>query len=190
MIATRQLVSVFQQPQMRLKIPLTMEEVIGSIDAEITDVEEALLQQIGAREVCTRVVLQFGAYIGCVVQVPFAGMDKSGRGVCLKHVRGMCTMNLVCPLRHIVGDKAVVCKHWLRGLCKKVLVLPICLILLGYYDCGCVVAQLEAPSVSRIHPHAEGLINDVLYSLSFISSVGRMVAQSKEAHALRCQIPG
>ncbi|KAK6028006.1 zinc knuckle [Ostertagia ostertagi] len=102
MLATRQLVSVYQQPTMRLKIPLTMDEVIGSIDAEMTDVEEALLHQIGARE------------------VPFAGMDKSGRGVCLKHVQGICTMNLVCPLRHIVGDKAVVCKHWLRGLCKKV----------------------------------------------------------------------
>ncbi|EYB98354.1 hypothetical protein Y032_0132g1737 [Ancylostoma ceylanicum] len=104
MIATRQLVSVYQQPTttaMRLKIPMTMDEVIGGIEAEITDVEEALLHQIGAKE------------------VPFAGMDKSGRGVCLKHVQGTCTMNLVCPLRHIVGDKAVVCKHWLRGLCKK-----------------------------------------------------------------------
>ncbi|EPB75262.1 zinc knuckle [Ancylostoma ceylanicum] len=93
MIATRQLVSVYQQPTttaMRLKIPMTMDEVIGGIEAEITDVEEALLHQIGAKE------------------VPFAGMDKSGRGVCLKHVQGTCTMNLVCPLRHIVGDKAVV----------------------------------------------------------------------------------
>jgi len=24
-----------------------------------------------------------------------------------------------CPLRHAKGDKAVVCKHWLRALCKK-----------------------------------------------------------------------
>ncbi|VDM69191.1 unnamed protein product, partial [Strongylus vulgaris] len=74
MIVNRQLVSVFQQQTpatttslMRLKIPLTMDEVIGGIDAEITDVEEALLHQIGAKE------------------VPFAGMDKSGRGVCLKY---------------------------------------------------------------------------------------------------------
>ncbi|WKY08287.1 hypothetical protein Q1695_007641 [Nippostrongylus brasiliensis] len=102
MFATRQLVTVFQPFQLRIKgVPLTIEEVIGSIDADVTDVEEALLHQVGARE------------------VPFAGMDKSGRGVCLKHVQGVCTMNLVCPLRHIVGDKAVVCKHWLRGLCKK-----------------------------------------------------------------------
>ncbi|CAJ0601744.1 unnamed protein product [Cylicocyclus nassatus] len=101
----RQLVSVFQPTTttslMRLKIPLTIDEVIGGIEAEMTDVEEALLHQIGAKE------------------VPFTGMDKSGRGVCLNYLRGACTMGQVCPLRHIVGDKAVVCKHWLRGLCKK-----------------------------------------------------------------------
>ncbi|RMC17621.1 hypothetical protein DUI87_05285 [Hirundo rustica rustica] len=34
--------------------------------------------------------------------LPFPGMD-----------RGM------CPFRHISGEKTVVCKHWLRGLCKK-----------------------------------------------------------------------
>lgn len=25
----------------------------------------------------------------------------------------------MCPFRHISGEKTVVCKHWLRGLCKK-----------------------------------------------------------------------
>lgn len=25
----------------------------------------------------------------------------------------------LCPFRHDRGDKMVVCKHWLRGLCKK-----------------------------------------------------------------------
>lgn len=25
----------------------------------------------------------------------------------------------LCPLRHDHGGKVVVCKHWLRGLCKK-----------------------------------------------------------------------
>lgn len=24
-----------------------------------------------------------------------------------------------CPFRHIRGDRTIVCKHWLRGLCKK-----------------------------------------------------------------------
>lgn len=26
---------------------------------------------------------------------------------------------LMCPFRHAHGEKSVVCKHWLRGLCKK-----------------------------------------------------------------------
>lgn len=46
-------------------------------------------------------------------------MDKSGRGVCLKNEERVCLMGSLCPLRHIVKDKQVVCKHWLRGLCKK-----------------------------------------------------------------------
>ena len=25
----------------------------------------------------------------------------------------------MCPFHHISGEKTVVCKHWLRGLCKK-----------------------------------------------------------------------
>lgn len=25
----------------------------------------------------------------------------------------------MCPFRHTKGEKTVVCKHWLRGLCKK-----------------------------------------------------------------------
>ncbi|WAQ95712.1 CPSF4-like protein [Mya arenaria] len=32
--------------------------------------------------------------------LPFPGMDT-------------------CPFRHVKGEKTVVCKHWLRGLCKK-----------------------------------------------------------------------
>lgn len=47
-------------------------------------------------------------------------MDKTGRAVCLRHIEGYCPLTNFCPLRHLVGDKAVVCKHWLRGLCKKV----------------------------------------------------------------------
>ena len=30
-----------------------------------------------------------------------------------------CMRGANCPYRHIVGEKATVCKHWLRGLCKK-----------------------------------------------------------------------
>ncbi|PAV85013.1 hypothetical protein WR25_08356 [Diploscapter pachys] len=83
------------------KTPMTMEDIICSIEAELTDVEESLLFQKGAKE------------------SPFPGMDKSGRGVCSKYAQGLCVMGDLCPLRHLVGDKAVVCKHWLRGLCKK-----------------------------------------------------------------------
>lgn len=28
-------------------------------------------------------------------------------------------MGIRCPFRHMKGDKTIVCKHWLRGLCKK-----------------------------------------------------------------------
>ncbi|XP_018424452.1 PREDICTED: cleavage and polyadenylation specificity factor subunit 4-like, partial [Nanorana parkeri] len=34
--------------------------------------------------------------------LPFPGMDST-----------------MCPFRHLTGEKTVVCKHWLRGLCKK-----------------------------------------------------------------------
>lgn len=30
-----------------------------------------------------------------------------------------CQQGSSCPFRHIRGDRTIVCKHWLRGLCKK-----------------------------------------------------------------------
>lgn len=30
-----------------------------------------------------------------------------------------CDKGVGCPFRHIRGDRTIVCKHWLRGLCKK-----------------------------------------------------------------------
>lgn len=30
-----------------------------------------------------------------------------------------CEKGANCPFRHIRGDRTIVCKHWLRGLCKK-----------------------------------------------------------------------
>lgn len=30
-----------------------------------------------------------------------------------------CEQGDSCPFRHIRGDRTIVCKHWLRGLCKK-----------------------------------------------------------------------
>lgn len=81
--------------------PLTMEMLVAEPPPYLTDVEEMLIEQRGLRE------------------LPFPGMDKSGRGVCLKNEAKACTMGTLCPLRHIIKDKQVVCKHWLRGLCKK-----------------------------------------------------------------------
>ncbi|KAL3117857.1 hypothetical protein niasHT_006289 [Heterodera trifolii] len=81
--------------------PLTMDMALAEPPKHLTDVEEMLNEQRGVRE------------------LPFPGMDKSGRGVCLKNEVKACMFGALCPLRHIIKDKQVVCKHWLRGLCKK-----------------------------------------------------------------------
>lgn len=60
---------------------------------------------------------QYGA-----LPLPFHGMDKSMAAVCQFYntVRGVeCEKGSSCPFRHIHGDRTIVCKHWLRGLCKK-----------------------------------------------------------------------
>ncbi|KAI6229431.1 Cleavage and polyadenylation specificity factor subunit 4 [Aphelenchoides besseyi] len=80
---------------------LTMEYKISRCLYNITDVEMMLIEQRGCKE------------------VPFSGMDKSGHSACVKFTQGQCSLGAHCPLRHLVGDKQVVCKHWLRGLCKK-----------------------------------------------------------------------
>ncbi|KAF8564858.1 hypothetical protein P879_08612 [Paragonimus westermani] len=54
--------------------------------------------------------------LGCL---PFSNMNKSGAGVCKFFILNQCSLNNLCPLRHIKADRTVVCKHWLRGLCKK-----------------------------------------------------------------------
>lgn len=80
---------------------------------------------------------QFGA-----LPLPFPGMDSKFRvmftwqntfpwfkncsaestaAVCQFFNRndGAECMAVSCPFRHIRGDRTIVCKHWLRGLCKK-----------------------------------------------------------------------
>lgn len=60
---------------------------------------------------------QFGALL-----LPFQGMDKSTAAVCqfFNAADGSeCDKGDGCPFRHIRGDRTIVCKHWLRGLCKK-----------------------------------------------------------------------
>ncbi|XP_037953689.1 cleavage and polyadenylation specificity factor subunit 4 [Teleopsis dalmanni] len=53
--------------------------------------------------------------------LPFGGMDKSMAAVCqfLDKTGLECDKGSACPFRHIRGDRTIVCKHWLRGLCKK-----------------------------------------------------------------------
>ncbi|KAJ6659795.1 hypothetical protein lerEdw1_018511 [Lerista edwardsae] len=85
-----------------------MQELIASVDHIKFDLEIAVEQQLGAQP------------------LPFPGMDKSGAAVCEFFLKAACgkaflrfTAGGMCPFRHISGEKTVVCKHWLRGLCKK-----------------------------------------------------------------------
>ncbi|VDK32089.1 unnamed protein product, partial [Anisakis simplex] len=57
----------YNMPSMHHAEPLTMEEYVADIPVQMLDVEEMLLQQRGSRP------------------VPFTGMDKSGRGVCVRN---------------------------------------------------------------------------------------------------------
>uniref|UniRef100_A0A8C0KNX6 Cleavage and polyadenylation specificity factor subunit 4 n=1 Tax=Canis lupus dingo TaxID=286419 RepID=A0A8C0KNX6_CANLU len=71
-----------------------MQEIIASVDHIKFDLEIAVEQQLGAQP------------------LPFPGMDSDPPPPS-SLAGGM------CPFRHISGEKTVVCKHWLRGLCKK-----------------------------------------------------------------------
>lgn len=45
---------------------------------------------------------------------------ESGSAICTFFMSTMgCSKSTACPYRHVRGEKTVVCKHWLRGLCKK-----------------------------------------------------------------------
>ncbi|XP_002156784.1 cleavage and polyadenylation specificity factor subunit 4 isoform X1 [Hydra vulgaris] len=78
-----------------------MENIIANIDDIRFDIEIALEEQLG------------------IQPLPFPGMDKSGAAICDFFISNRCTRGQLCPLRHISGHQMVVCKHWLRGLCKK-----------------------------------------------------------------------
>eukprot|EP00483_Globobulimina_turgida_P001017 UN01019 len=40
--------------------------------------------------------------------------------ICKDYIQtGKCALGDQCPHRHSRGEKSIVCKHWLRGLCKK-----------------------------------------------------------------------
>jgi cleavage and polyadenylation specificity factor subunit 4 len=78
-----------------------MEDIIANIDDIRFDIETALEEQIG------------------IQPLPFPGMDKSASAICDFYILNRCTRGQLCPLRHVRGNQMVVCKHWLRGLCKK-----------------------------------------------------------------------
>jgi len=80
---------------------VVMEDIIANVDDFQFDVEIALSQQKG------------------IQPLPFPGMDKSGSAICDFFLIRSCHRGQLCPLRHISGDRMIVCKHWLRGLCKK-----------------------------------------------------------------------
>jgi len=78
-----------------------MEDIIANVDDIKFDIEIALEEQRGLQP------------------LPFPGMDKSAAAICDFFITTGCPRGPLCPLRHISGNQMVVCKHWLRGLCKK-----------------------------------------------------------------------
>ena len=54
-----------------------------------------------------------------VQPLPFPGMDKSQAMMCELFQINKCQLGNQCCYRHIHADRNIVCKHWLRGLCKK-----------------------------------------------------------------------
>lgn len=55
-----------------------------------------------------------------VVKQPFSGSGQNPNvGICKYFLKGTCFRDTACPYRHAKPEKSVVCKHWLRGLCKK-----------------------------------------------------------------------
>ena len=45
--------------------------------------------------------------------------SESTAMVCTLFTKGQCQRASFCPYRHLRADRTIVCKHWLRGLCKK-----------------------------------------------------------------------
>ena len=39
--------------------------------------------------------------------------------LCTFFTSGSCVRGAHCPFRHVRGERTIVCKHWLRHLCKK-----------------------------------------------------------------------
>ncbi|NXL53436.1 CPSF4 factor, partial [Podilymbus podiceps] len=85
-----------------------MQELVAGVEKIRFDLEADVELQQGARP------------------LPFPGMDsKLGAGSCGilggagPRQRVCAGPGVRCPFGHVGGKKTVVCKHWLRGLCKK-----------------------------------------------------------------------
>ncbi|KAH8412887.1 hypothetical protein KR009_006534 [Drosophila setifemur] len=82
-----------------------MDILLANVNGLQFKAERDLIEQVGA------------------IPLPFYGMDKSIAAVCnfISATRNgqECEKGSACPFRHIRGDRTIVCKHWLRGLCKK-----------------------------------------------------------------------
>ncbi|KAL7677202.1 hypothetical protein ACOME3_003442 [Neoechinorhynchus agilis] len=102
-----------------------MSEIIAPIPSDqYFDIEEAVDRQLGAKPldfpnmdkagaaICEYYLLSTGQLVGNLAPIADRfrrhGIDVTG-----------CPRGDMCPFRHVKGDRTVVCKHWLRGLCKK-----------------------------------------------------------------------
>lgn len=86
-----------------LLIAWNMDAIVAPIDdSQIFEIEEILEKQIGLKP------------------LSFPMMDKSSAATCnFFRQNKRCHLDRLCPYRHARYERNVVCKHWLRGLCKK-----------------------------------------------------------------------
>ncbi|NWT41438.1 CPSF4 factor, partial [Chroicocephalus maculipennis] len=79
-----------------------MQELVAGVEKIRFDLEADVEHQRGAQP------------------LPFPGMDNQlGMGSCGILGGSVPGPGVRCPFQHVGREKTVVCKHWLRGLCKK-----------------------------------------------------------------------
>lgn len=82
-------------------VVVKMENIVAPINKNRFEIERMIENQVG------------------ILPLAFEKMDKSLAATCNNFPRKECKFGMLCPFRHVRMDKNVVCKHWLRGLCKK-----------------------------------------------------------------------
>ena len=83
---------------------LSIMKRVASIENYDLDIDDIIRRQLGK------------------CKMPFENMDKSHQQVCEvfnPSYPNSCNLGRNCCYRHIKTDKMIVCKHWLRALCKK-----------------------------------------------------------------------